>query len=58
MDSDHTQCVTLTEFATAIEHLRLKISFEDIKKLFQFMDKDGAGDINYAEFTLLTEEKW
>lgn len=38
--------------------MRLKISFDDIKKLFNYMDKSGNGDIGYDEFTLLLEERW
>ena len=38
--------------------MRLKISFDDIKKLYRFMDKDGSGEIGYDEFTMLAEEKW
>lgn len=42
----------------AIEHMRLKISFEDIKKLFNYIDKKGQGEIGYEEFTMLLEERW
>jgi Ca2+-binding EF-hand superfamily protein len=38
--------------------MRLKLSFEDIKKLFTYMDKSGDGNIGYDEFTLLLEERW
>jgi Ca2+-binding EF-hand superfamily protein len=48
----------LNEFAQAIDHLRLKLSFEDIVKLYRFIDKEGKGEIGYDEFTLLCEEKW
>lgn len=36
----------------------MKLSFEDIVKLYRFIDKEGKGEIGYDEFTLLTEEKW
>ena len=58
LDTDHSHSLTLNEFAQAIEHMRLKISFEDVKKLFSYMDKDGGGDVGYQEFTLLLEERW
>lgn len=58
MDTDHTQSISLNEFAQAIDHLRLKLSFDDICKLYRYMDKKGQGEIGYDEFTLLTEEKW
>lgn len=38
--------------------MRLKISFDDIKKLFNYIDKKGQGEIGYDEFTLLLEERW
>lgn len=38
--------------------MRLKISFEDIKKLFNYIDKSGTGEIGYEEFTMLLEERW
>ena len=38
--------------------MRLKISFDDIKKLFNYIDKEGKGEIGFEEFTLLLEERW
>lgn len=48
----------MNEFAQAIEHMRLKISFEDIKILFAYMDTKGTGEIGYDQFTMLIEERW
>jgi Ca2+-binding EF-hand superfamily protein len=58
LDVDHSQSISINEFAQAIEHMRLKLSFEDIKKLFNFIDKKGNGEIGYEEFTCLLEERW
>lgn len=58
LDTNHSQSISLNEFSQAIDHLRLKISFEDVKNLYRFIDKEGKGEIGYDEFTLLTEEKW
>ena len=58
IDTDHSQSISINEFAQAIDFFRLKISFEDIQKLYRYMDADGSGDIGYAEFTLLSEERW
>jgi Ca2+-binding EF-hand superfamily protein len=58
LDTDHSNNISITEFAQAIEHLRIKISFDDVKTLFTYMDKAGRGAISYNEFTLLDEEKW
>lgn len=38
--------------------MRLKISFEDIKILFNYLDKGGKGEISYDEFSFLLEERW
>ena len=58
IDTDHSQSISINEFAQAIDFFRLKISFEDIQKLYRFMDADGSGEIGYDEFTLLSEERW
>lgn len=58
LDTDHTQSISLNEFAQAMDHMRLKLSFEDIKRLFRYLDKSGNGDIGYDEFTMLLEERW
>lgn len=50
--------LSLNEFAQAIDHLRLKLSFEDVKKLFNFIDTNGTGTIGFHEFLMLNEEKW
>jgi Ca2+-binding EF-hand superfamily protein len=41
LDTDHSQSISINEFAQAIDHMRLKISFDDIKKLFRYLDKKG-----------------
>jgi hypothetical protein len=38
--------------------MRLKISFEDIQALFNYLDRDGRGEIGYENFTYLLEERW
>jgi hypothetical protein len=38
--------------------MRVKISFEDAKKLFNYLDKHGRGELGYDEFSMLIEEKW
>jgi Ca2+-binding EF-hand superfamily protein len=38
--------------------MRLKISFDDVKKLFKFLDKNNNGCLGYEEFTFLLEERW
>ena len=58
LDTDHTMAITLNEFAQAIDHMRLKISFADIKILFDYLDRDKKGAINYENFSYLLEERW
>ena len=58
MDTNHSGSISINEFAQAIEHMRLKISFEDVTKLFIYLDKNKNGAIGYKEFTLLLEERW
>jgi len=38
--------------------MRLKVSFDDCKQLFNYLDKNGNGYIGYDEFTMLLEERW
>jgi len=38
--------------------MRLKISFADIKILFDYLDRDQKGAINYENFSYLLEERW
>ena len=48
----------MNEFAQGIEHLRIKISFEYIKKIFNYLDHDKDGLIKFEEFRLLDEENF
>ena len=43
IDTDHSQSISINEFCQAVEFMRLKISFDDVKKLFQYMDKNNNG---------------
>lgn len=58
IDTDHSQSISINEFAQAIDVFRLKISFEDVQKLYRYMDSNNNGEIGFDEFTLLSEEKW
>ena len=58
IDTDHSQSISINEFAQALDFFRLKISFEDVQKLYRYMDTNGSGEIGYEEFTLLSEERW
>lgn len=58
IDTDHSQSISINEFAQAMEYFRLKLSFEDIGKLYRFLDSECKGELGYEEFTLLSEERW
>lgn len=57
-DFDKTQYLGLNKFVQGIDHLRIKVSFNYIKQIFDFLDKDGNGTIAFEEFKLLDEDKW
>ena len=38
--------------------MRLKLSFDDVTRLFRYLNKTGNGKITYEEFTMLLEERW
>lgn len=48
----------MNEFSQAIDFFRLKISFEDITKLFRFLDTNGNGTIGFGEFKMLDQANW
>lgn len=41
-----------------MDYLRLKLSFDDITRLYRFLDKNGYGNIGYNEMILLKDENW
>ena len=57
-DTNHSHSISLNEFANVIDFLRLKISFEDITRLYRFLDKSGSGHLGYREFSMLIDENW
>ena len=46
-DSDYDQKISFNEFAQGIEYLRVKLSYEDIWRIYRFMDTNGDGHIGY-----------
>lgn len=57
-DTDHLLTLTLNEFAQGVEHLRIKISFEMIKKIFNYLDSDNDGEITFKDFRKLDGDNW
>ena len=41
-----------------IEYLRVKLAYEDLWKIYRYLDTNGDGRIVYSEFCQLCEEKW
>lgn len=58
MDMDHTLSLTLNEFVQGIEFLRIKLSFDVIKQVFDFLDVNSQGFISFEEFRQLDEENF
>lgn len=57
-DYDKSQILGLNKFVQGIDHLRIKVSFNYIKKIFEFLDKSGEGLITFEDFKLLDEDNW
>ena len=49
IDTDHSQSISINEFAQAIDFFRMKLSFDDISKIYRFMDTDGDGEIGVED---------
>ena len=56
-DIDNDQTITRHEFHKGIEGLRVKLPKKDIDLVFDTMDIDKDGCINYQEFCGFAEEK-
>jgi Ca2+-binding EF-hand superfamily protein len=56
-DVDDDRQITRTEFAKGVEGLRVKLSKEDVDKVFDYLDKDKDQSLDYYEFCGLSEEK-
>lgn len=56
-DVDEDRRITRTEFAKGVEGLRVKLSKDDVDKVFDHLDKDHDQSLDYYEFCGLSEEK-
>lgn len=50
--------ITLNEFRISLENLRMKLTTKEVQDLFEFLDQDRDGLIDYKEFCNIAEEKW
>jgi Ca2+-binding EF-hand superfamily protein len=51
------QYISLHEFYKGIDGLKVKVPKHDIDTVFNYMDKDCDGHLNYIEFCGISEEK-
>lgn len=56
-DTDANQAIEYHEFTKGIEKLRIKLSKKDLDLVFEHMDNDSDGALNYKEFCGFSEEK-
>ena len=56
-DLDGDQGIQRNEFHKGIENLRVKLPKGEIDRVFDHMDQDGDGKLNYLEFCGFSEEK-
>ena len=56
-DFDEDRLISRAQFAKGIEGLRVKLSEDDIDKVFDYLDKDNDRHLSYQEFCGLSEEK-
>lgn len=50
--------ITLNEFIISLENLRIKLSTKEVNDIFEYLDRDKDGCIDYKEFCNIAEEKW
>ena len=49
-DVDGDNNVTRAEFHSAVEKMKVKMGKVDVDKVFNYLDKDGNGEISFTEF--------
>lgn len=49
--------ITISEFNYGCEHLLLRLSNEEMHSVFNFLDQEGKGEIEYQDFCRLCDEK-
>jgi Ca2+-binding EF-hand superfamily protein len=56
-DIDNDRRITRAEFAKGVDGLRVKLTKDDVDKVFDYLDKDCDQALDYQEFCGLSEEK-
>jgi Ca2+-binding EF-hand superfamily protein len=52
-----TNKISFNDFVIGVENMRMKLSTKDISEMFNYLDTNKDGYINYLEFCNLSEEK-
>lgn len=56
-DLNFNNRVSFNEFILGMENLKVKLSSKDILQIFNYLDKDSKGYIDYNDFCGLVEER-
>lgn len=56
-DQDDDRKISRSEFVKGVGGLGVKLTKDDIDKVFNYLDKDRDGSLDYHEFSGLSEEK-
>ena len=56
-DTNFNNRVSLNEFIIGMENLKVKLSSRDQQMIFNYLDKDNKGYIDYNDFCGLCEER-
>ena len=54
-DKDHSLSVTREEFRTGLKSIGVPMTDDQLTKLIEILDEDGDGEIDYSEFTWISE---
>jgi Ca2+-binding EF-hand superfamily protein len=49
-DDNNNKSLDMSEFTKAMRDFRINVTTDEIRKLYDFLDRDGNGTINYDEF--------
>ena len=50
--------ISFSDFAIALEKLKVKLTTKELSEIFNYLDKNRDGFIDYREFCMLSEEKY
>lgn len=56
-DINQNLSISFLEFMAGLDSLCMKIPEEQAREMFKALDRNGNGDLSYAEFCNLTEER-